>query len=248
MNEMINVKDVSKTFYLFDKDWKILQWIFTKKGYQRKREVLKNISFTVNKGEVVGLIGVNGAGKSTLMKIIAGITFPSSGTVSVSGKIGSLINLSAGFNPDYTGRKNIYYKGTIMGMNTSEIDRIIGAIEEFVDLGDYFDMPVRMYSSGMSARLGFALAVYCNPDILIIDEVLAVGDKAFQSKSRAKVMELFEAGKAVIFSSHSDSLIKQFCSRVIYIKNGEIAYNGNVEDGLRKYNDDVMSKGKSKNH
>lgn len=244
MNDMITVNNISKTFVLFDKDWKILRWIFTHKGYQSKREVLKHISFTVKDGEVVGLIGVNGAGKSTLMKIIAGITFPTEGTVQVAGKIGSLINLSAGFNPDYTGRKNIYYKGTIMGMSKSEIDNIIEDIEEFVDLGEYFDRPVRMYSSGMSARLGFALAVYCNPDVLIIDEVLAVGDKAFQSKSRAKVMELFEAGKAVIFSSHSDTLIRQFCSRVIYIKNGEIAFDGDVEEGLSLYNDDVNRKKK----
>lgn len=244
MNDMITVNNISKTFVLFDKDWKILRWIFTHKGYQSKREVLKHISFTVKDGEVVGLIGLNGAGKSTLMKIIAGITFPTEGTVQVAGKIGSLINLSAGFNPDYTGRKNIYYKGTIMGMSKSEIDNIIEDIEEFVDLGEYFDRPVRMYSSGMSARLGFALAVYCNPDVLIIDEVLAVGDKAFQSKSRAKVMELFEAGKAVIFSSHSDTLIRQFCSRVIYIKNGEIAFDGDVEEGLSLYNDDVNRKKK----
>ncbi len=162
MDDMIVVKDVCKTYVLFDKDWKILQWVFTHKGYQSRREVLNHISFTVKDSEVVGLIGINGAGKSTLMKIIAGITFPTAGHIQVNGKVGSLINLSAGFNPDYTGRKNIYYKGTIMGMGKSEIDSIIGDIEEFVELGEYFDRPVRMYSSGMSARLGFALAVYCN--------------------------------------------------------------------------------------
>ena len=154
-----------------------------------------------------------------------------------------LINLSAGFNPDYTGRKNIYYKGTIMGMGKSEIDSIIGDIEEFVELGEYFDRPVRMYSSGMSARLGFALAVYCNPDILIVDEVLAVGDKSFQNKSRAKIMELFKAGKAVLFSSHSDVLIRQFCNRIIYIRDGKIAYDGDVEEGLKLYNEDISKKG-----
>lgn len=245
MKDIIIVENVSKTFVLFDKDWKILRWIFTHKGYQKKREVLKNLSFTVKEGEVVGLIGVNGAGKSTLMKMIAGITYPTKGKVEVTGKIGSLINLSAGFNPDYTGRKNIYYKATIMGMSRTEIDNIIDDIEEFVDLGEYFDRPVRMYSSGMSARLGFALAVYCNPDVLIIDEVLAVGDKAFQSKSKAKVVKLFEAGKAVIFSSHSDQLIKQFCNRVIYIRNGEIAYDGDVEKGLELYNDDISKKNRT---
>lgn len=235
----IILENVSKTFYLFDKDWKILKWIFTKKGYENKREVLNSLSFHVCDGEVVGLIGVNGAGKSTLMKIIAGITYPTSGIVKVTGKIGSLINLSAGFNPDYTGRKNIYYKGTIMGMSRSEIDGIIHDIEDFVELGEYFDRPVRMYSSGMSARLGFALAVYCNPDVVIIDEVLAVGDKAFQEKSKAKVQELFQAGKAVVFSSHSDTLIRRFCSRVIYLKDGRIAFDGDVEKGLDIYNEDI---------
>lgn len=244
MEKKIEVKNLSKTFYLFDKDFKILYWIVTKKGCQKEQEVLKNISFSVEAGEIVGLIGVNGAGKSTLMKLIAGITYPTGGEVTVRGKIGSLINLSAGFNPDYTGRKNIYYKGTVMGMSKSEIDNIIDDIEEFVELGDYFDRPLRMYSSGMSARLGFALAVYINPEILIIDEVLAVGDKIFQKKSRAKVEELFKQGKAVIFSSHSDDLIRQFCNRVLYLKDGQIVYDGNVEEGLKMYNEDVKNRKK----
>lgn len=238
----IVVKKLSKSYFLFNKDFRILQWIFTKKGYEKERAVLKDISFEVKKGEIVGLIGVNGAGKSTLMKLIAGITYPSKGSVEVNGKVGSLINLSAGFNPDYTGRKNIYYKGTIMGMSKTEIDNIIDDICEFVDLGEYFDRPLRMYSSGMSARLGFALAVFSKPEILIIDEVLAVGDKNFQSKSREKVVEMFEEGKSVIFSSHSDGLIRQFCNRVIYLKDGKIVFDGDVEEGLAKYNEDIRQK------
>ncbi|MBQ9140647.1 MAG: ABC transporter ATP-binding protein [Lachnospiraceae bacterium] len=244
MEKKIEVKNLSKTFYLFDKDYKILYWIVTRKGCQKEKEVLKNISFHVEAGERVGLIGVNGAGKSTLMKLIAGITYPTSGEVTVRGKIGSLINLSAGFNPDYTGRKNIYYKGTVMGMSKSEIDNIIDDIEEFVELGEYFDRPLRMYSAGMSARLGFALAVYIDPEILIIDEVLSVGDKIFQKKSRAKVEELFKQGKSVIFSSHSDDLIRQFCNRVLYLKDGQIVYDGNVEEGLKLYNEDIKNRKK----
>ena len=159
-----------------------------------------------------------------------------------SGKVGSLINLSAGFHPDYTGRKNIYYKGTIMGMSKAEIDGIMDEICDFVDLGEYFDRPLRMYSSGMAARLGFALAVYSKPEILIIDEVLAVGDKNFRQKSRQKVVELFREGKSVLFSSHSDEMIREFCSRVIYLKDGRIMFDGNVEEGLRKYNEDICRK------
>lgn len=242
LENAIVVENLYKSFFLFKKDFRILQWIFTKKGYEKKREVLKGISFEVKHGETVGLIGVNGAGKSTLMKLIAGITYPTGGKVSVNGKVGSLINLSAGFNPDYTGRKNIYYKGTIMGMSKAEIDGIIEEIADFVELGEYFDRPLRMYSSGMAARLGFALAVYSNPDVLIIDEVLAVGDKSFQNKSKEKVVEMFHAGKAVIFSSHSDSLIKQFCSRVIYLRDGRIVFDGDVEEGLALYNEDIKNK------
>ena len=239
MEYAIKVTDLTKTFYLFNKDYKILKWIFTKKGYSSQKSALDHISFTVNKGEMVGFIGKNGAGKSTLMKIIAGITFPTSGNIEVNGSVGSLINLSAGFNPDFTGRKNIYYKGLLMGKKEEEIDAIIDDIIDFVELGDYFDLPVRMYSSGMSARLGFALAVFTNPDILIIDEVFSVGDKKFQIKSKAKTTELFNSGKTVLFSSHSDSLIRNFCNRVIYIKDSKIAFDGDVEEGLRIYNEDM---------
>lgn len=242
MDKKIEVINLSKKYFLFEKEYKVLQWLITKKGYQKEKHVLKNISFSVEAGERVGIIGANGAGKSTLMKLIAGITYPTAGEVKVSGKVGTLINLSAGFHPDYTGRRNVYYKGTLMGMSGAEIDSIIDEIEEFVELGEYFDKPIRMYSTGMVARLGFALAVSVEPEILIIDEVLAVGDKAFQKKSRAKTEELFNMGKSVIFSSHSDELIRQFCNRVIYLKGGEIAYDGNVEEGLRLYNEDIKNR------
>lgn len=244
MDECITVKNLTKKFFLFNRDYKIIPWIFTKKKCDGIKTVLDNVSLSVKRGEVVGIIGINGAGKSTLMKIISGITFPTSGDIEVKGKVGSLINLNAGFNQDYTGRKNIYYKGSLLGMTTQEVDSIINDIIDFVELGEYFDMPLRMYSSGMSARLGFALAVFSNPDILIIDEVFAVGDKTFKEKSRAKTIELFKSGKSVLFSSHSDNLIKEFCQRVIYIKDGKIEFDGDVEVGLKKYNDDIIAKRK----
>lgn len=243
MKKNIVVENVSKTYYLFNRDYKIIQWLFNNGKSTSEKHVLKNISFTVNEGEVVGIIGCNGAGKSTLMKMVAGITFPTEGNISVNGRIGSLINLSAGFNKDYTGRKNIYYKGTLLGMKKEEIDAIIDDIIDFVELGEYFDMPLRTYSSGMAARLGFGLAVFSDPDILIVDEVFAVGDKRFQNKSREKTTQLFQAGKSILFSSHSDLLIRQFCNRVIYLRDGEIAYEGDVETGLSMYDEDVNSKG-----
>lgn len=239
MDKIIEVKDLNKTFYLFDKEYKVLPWLLTGKGCKNQKEVLKDISFQVAPGEVVGIIGVNGAGKSTLMKLIAGITYPTSGEVTVHGRIGSLINLSAGFHPDYSGRKNIYYKGTMMGLSKEEIDNIMEDVEEFVELGEYFERPIRMYSAGMAARLGFALAVFMEPEILIVDEVLAVGDKKFQQKSREKILEMFQRGKAVLFSSHSDQLIEEFCSRVLYLKEGRIVFDGEVKEGLRIYNEDL---------
>lgn len=242
MKNAITVRNLTKTFYLFEKDYKILQWIFTKKGCKAEKTALNDISIEIKKGEMVGLIGKNGAGKSTLMKLIAGITFPTSGSVEVDGRVGSFINLTAGFNTDFTGRKNLYYKGMLTGKSKEEIDAVMDDIIEFVDLGDYFDLPMRMYSSGMSARLGFALAVFTNPDILVVDEVFAVGDKTFQEKSRAKTMELFNSDKTLIFSSHSDALIKRFCNRVIYIKDGGIAFDGDVDEGIAMYNKDVSGK------
>lgn len=241
MEKSIVVRNLSKKYFLFDRDYKIVKWVFTNKGVEREKVVLDNISLEIGKGERVGLIGKNGAGKSTLMKIISGITYATSGEVEVQGRVGSLINLSAGFNSDYTGRKNIYYKAALLGMKTEEVDGIIDDIIDFVELGEYFDMPLRTYSSGMSARLGFALAAFSNPDILIVDEVFAVGDKRFKEKSRAKTVELFNSGKSILFSSHSDAQIREFCSRVIYIRDGKIAFDGNVDEGLKMYNEDILA-------
>lgn len=237
--ERIEVKHLTKQFYCFDKSYKVLPWLITHKGYSTIKPALDDISFNIGKGEVVGIIGKNGAGKSTLMKILAGITFPTSGEVNVNGSIGSLINLNAGFNSDFTGRRNIYYKAMLMGKEDDFVDSIIDDIIEFADLGEYFDMPLRTYSSGMSARLGYALAIFSDPDILITDEVFAVGDKVFQEKSRTKTLEMFRSGKTILFSSHSEGLIKAFCNRVIYIKDHRIAFDGNVLEGLERYNEDI---------
>ena len=198
------------------------------------KKPLDGISITIQKGERIGIIGKNGAGKSTLMKLIAGITFPTEGTIQTKGKIGSLINLNAGFYHDYTGRQNIYYKGSLMGLEKEYIDSIIDDIIDFSELGDYFDLPIKTYSSGMSARLGFSLAVFSDPDILLIDEVFAVGDKNFQEKSLAKTTEMVYSGKTILFTSHSEDQIRNFCNRVIYIKDGKIQFDGDVKKGYRK--------------
>lgn len=231
----ITIKNLKKYYWLFKKDYKIIAWLFTKKGYSGIKKALEDINLTVDRGEIIGIIGKNGAGKSTLMKIVAGITFPTSGEVEVNGKVGSLINLSAGFFPDYTGRQNIYYKGRIMGMKDKHIEEILDKIISFADIGQYFDLPLKTYSSGMAARLGFSLAIFSDPDILIVDEVFAVGDKDFQKKSFKKTSEMFKSGKSILFASHNDEQIRKFCNRVLLIDEGRIIFDGNVEEGLAMY-------------
>ena len=241
MKNAIELKNIKKTFRYFKKDYMVFYWLFTKKGFTKEFKVLDDISFNVAKGEVVGILGKNGAGKSTILKIISGIYFPTRGKVKVDGTIASLIELGAGFNKELTGRENIYLKGTLLGLSKEYIDKRIDSMIEFADIGEYMDMPLATYSSGMSARLGFALAVNADPDILIIDEVFAVGDKNFQKKSRAKTEELLKSGKTVLFVSHSESLISEFCNRVIYLKDGKIAYDGEVKRGLAIYHADNLN-------
>ncbi|MDF9866991.1 ABC-type polysaccharide/polyol phosphate transport system ATPase subunit [Bacilli bacterium PM5-3] len=240
MKNVIELKNVEKTFRYFKKDYMVFYWLFTKKGFTKEFKILKNISFSVKKGEIVGILGKNGAGKSTILKIISGIYFPTSGSVKVDGTIASLIELGAGFNKELTGRENIYFKGTLLGLSKEYIDENIESMLEFADIGEYVDMPLGTYSSGMAARLGFALAVNADPDILIIDEVFAVGDKNFQKKSRAKTEELLRSGKTVLFVSHSESLISEFCDRVLYLKEGDVVFDGDVKRGLAIYHADNL--------
>lgn len=236
MEPVVKCINLEKKYFLFDKDYKIIPWLFTKKGCLEEKIALTNINLTINKGDVIGFVGKNGAGKSTLMKIVAGITMHTDGDIKVNGKVNSLINLGAGFNPKYTGRENIYYKANLMGMEKKYVDTIIDEIIDFCELGDYFDLPTYMYSSGMNARLGFALAIYAEHDILIVDEVFAVGDKAFREKSASKMQEILTSGKSIIFASHADEQIRQFCNRAIFIDQSRIAVDGTVEEALNAYN------------
>ncbi len=236
MEKVIECVNVEKKYFLFEKDYKVIPWLFTKRGCKEEKVILKDINLTVNKGDVIAFIGKNGAGKSTLMKIIAGIVMQTAGSVQVNGKVNSLINLGAGFHQKYTGRQNIYYKGLLMGLSNRSIDDMIDDIADFCELGDYFDLPLYMYSSGMRARLGFALAIFAEHDILIVDEVFAVGDKSFRDKSAKKMTELFKSGKSIIFASHDENQLKKFCNRAIYIDDCEIVVDGTVEQALRAYN------------
>lgn len=241
----ISVKGLVKYFYFFKKDFMIFKWLLTGRGFTKEFQVLNGLNFEVKDGEIVGILGVNGAGKSTLLKLIAGVYTPTSGSVKIDGKVSSLLELGAGFNPILTGRENIYFKGGILGMSTEEIDEKIDDIIAFADIGDYIDMPLMSYSSGMGARLGFALAVNVDPDILIIDEVFAVGDKDFQQKSKEKTMEFFEQGKTILFVSHSEDLVRTFCTRVVFLNDGFIEFDGDVEEGIEYYHNNLRSKSKT---
>lgn len=197
---------------------------------------IKDIKFDVKKGEVLGIIGKNGAGKSTLLKILSRVTSPTTGSVKTKGRIASLLEVGTGFHPELTGKENIYLNGAILGMNKPEIDLKIDEIIEFSGCKMYIDTPVKRYSSGMHVRLAFAVAAFLEPDILVVDEVLAVGDADFQKKAVGKMQDISRTdGRTVVFVSHNMAAIKNLCSRCLVLKNGLISYNGNPEDAINYY-------------
>ena len=200
------------------------------------------MSFEIKRGESVGFIGRNGAGKSTILKLLAGVTKASSGTVEVNGKVAAMIEVGAGFHPELTGRENIYLNGSIMGMRKDEIDRRFDSIVEYAELEDFIDTPVKHYSSGMYVRLGFAIAAHTNPDIYLIDEVLAVGDESFQKKCLDTLAAHKAAGKTMILVSHGLEKVEEVCDRCIYVNHGEIRYDGSSVRAIRNYRADVEGK------
>ncbi|HEX7542913.1 MAG TPA: ABC transporter ATP-binding protein, partial [Patescibacteria group bacterium] len=195
-----------------------------------------NISFKIKKGETVGVIGKNGAGKSTLLKLMAGVSSPTTGSVKITGRISPLIELGAGFHPELSGKENIFLNGVILGM---EEKFLVDKFQEIVDFSEidmkFIYTPVKYYSSGMYMRLAFAVAIFTQPDILLIDEILSVGDTAFQAKCLKKMNEFKRLGVTTIFVSHALEMVKQFCSRVIYLKEGKVEFDGKVEEGINKY-------------
>ena len=235
--ERIIVKDVYKSFNIYyDKanslKEKILFWNRNRKD---KREVLKNINLTVKNGEAVALIGVNGSGKSTLLKLMTKIIYPDKGKIITNGKLTSLLELGAGFHPDFSGRENIYFNASIFGLTKKQINERIEQIIEFSELGTFIDNPVRTYSSGMYMRLAFAIAINVDADILLIDEILAVGDQHFQEKCVNKMKELRKEGKTMVFVTHSMATVKEFCSRAVWLYNGEVKVDGKPEEVIEQY-------------
>ncbi len=196
---------------------------------------LQNINFSVKKGEVVGIIGPNGAGKSTMLKLLSGIIVPNKGSIKITGRISALIEVAAGFHPDLTGRENVYLNGTILGMTRKEIDRKFDRIVDFSGVEEFIDTPVKRYSSGMYARLGFAVAAHVDPDIMLVDEVLAVGDSSFQEKSSQKMRELMESGTTILLVSHNLNLMQNLSKRIILLQKGEVVKEGLTTDVIPFY-------------
>jgi len=196
---------------------------------------LKDINFSISKGDAVAIIGPNGSGKSTILKLIADVIFADKGKVEVVGRVAPLIELAAGFHPELTGRENIYLNGVILGLSRKEIDRKYKDIVEFSELGDFIDTPVKHYSSGMYMRLGFSVAVHTDPEILLVDEILAVGDSNFQKKSFSKMKGFKKNGVTIVFVSHNLEAVEKFCNKAIYLRDGRIVSSGNAAEVIRKY-------------
>lgn len=240
MNEkktVIDLKNVIKEYKLYKNDKKRFLAVFSKKVPYKRKLAVNDVSIKVKQGESVAIFGRNGAGKSTILKMITGVTFPTSGTIKVDGRVSALLELTAGFDPELTGRDNIYLKGQLCGLKDSEIAEIEEEIVEFADIGDYIDQPVRSYSSGMKARLGFAVNVNVRPEILIVDEALSVGDKNFREKCLARVNDIIEKDNVtLLFVTHSTTTAKEFCKRGIVMVNGKKTFDGDIDEAIELYN------------
>lgn len=235
--DKIIVEHVYKSFNVYmDKANTIKEkLLFFKRNKKQKREVLKDINLNIKEGEAVALIGVNGSGKSTLLKLMTKIIYPNKGKIITKGKLTSLLELGAGFHPDFSGRENIYFNASIFGLTKKEIDERIDQIIEFSELGSFIDNPVRTYSSGMYMRLAFSVAINVNAEILLIDEILSVGDQHFQEKCFKKMNELKNEGKTMVFVTHSMESVKQLCTRAVWLHEGSIRMDGPTEEVVNEY-------------
>ncbi len=248
---MVKVNDVSMKFNLgIEKNFSLKLFfinMFKPKRKKPKKEefwALKDVNFEVKKGEVVGFIGSNGAGKSTMLKVIAGVMKPTKGSVEVYGKICPMIELGAGFDMELTARENIYLNAAVLGYSKNFIDSKFEEIVEFSELKDFLDVPVRNFSSGMTARLAFSIATVVDPEILIVDEILSVGDIAFQAKSEAKMKSMIGGGTTVLFVSHSLAQIEKLCNRVVWLENGKIVKIGEPKKVCAEYANYVLERSK----
>lgn len=235
---VIEFQNVTKIYKLFANDKKRLLAIFFKKVKHKEKKAVNNVSFNIKRGESVAIFGKNGAGKSTILKMITGVAFPTNGNINVNGRVSALLELTSGFDPEFTGRENIYLKGQILGLKDSEIEKLEPTIVEFAELEEYIDQPVRTYSSGMKARLGFSINVNIEPEILIVDEALSVGDEQFRKKCTTKINEIIEKDNVtLLFVTHATEVASEFCKRGIVMEKGKIVCDTDIEKAIEKYNE-----------
>lgn len=241
---VIEFKNVTKRYKLYKNDKQRLLGVFFKNIKYREKKAVDDVSFEIKKGEAVALFGKNGAGKSTILKMITEVAFPTSGKIKVNGRVSALLELTSGFDLEFTGRENIYLKGQILGLTNKEIKGLEKQIVEFADLEEYIDQPVRTYSSGMKARLGFSINVNIDPDILIVDEALSVGDEEFRNKCVEKVNEIVnKEDVTLLFVTHSTSVAKSFCNRGIVMNKGKKQFDGNIDEAIERY-EKILKKSK----
>ncbi|ASA24434.1 ABC transporter ATP-binding protein [Paenibacillus donghaensis] len=239
MEKIIDIRNVTKMYKLYEKPMDRFKESvsFSKRNYHEEFKALDNVTFSINKGDAIGILGTNGSGKSTLLKMITGVLTPTNGDIVVNGKISAILELGAGFNPEYTGRANIYLNGLMMGYNREEMEERINNIIEFADIGSFIEQPVKVYSSGMFARLAFAVSINVEPDILIVDEALAVGDIRFQTKCIEKMKELKAQGTTILFVSHAPEQVKRFCNKAAWLNQGILKALGESSEIVDLYED-----------
>lgn len=248
MSEILTLRNLGKSYKQYPSKFsRLIEWVLPFCGIRHtKKWVIRDISFDIKKGETIGIIGVNGAGKSTLLKIITGTTQPSEGEVICNGRIAALLELGMGFHPDFTGRQNVYMAGQLLGLNTDTISELMGEILDFADIGEYVDMPTRVYSSGMQVRLAFSIATAVRPDILIVDEALSVGDVAFQAKCFRRINDFKEQGTTILFVTHALDDIVKHCHRAILLDSGSIALSGEPRAVVNEFRDRLFGKSKKR--
>ena len=237
ITDVIKIRNLYKDFKINTDKPRTLKerLLFFRRNKVERITILKDINLDIKKGETVALIGTNGSGKSTLLKLMTKIIYPTKGTIKTYGKLTSLLELGAGFHPDFTGRENIYFNAAIFGLTKPEIEKRLDQIIEFAELGDFIDNPVRTYSSGMYMRLAFSIAINVDAEILLIDEILAVGDQHFQDKCFAKLEELKKSDKTIVIVTHNLDQVKNLCDRAIWIKDGVVEMDGKPKEVVEKY-------------
>ena len=248
MTGELHVQNLGKSYRKWGSEWRrIASWFIPTIKPTEEHWVLKDINFAISPGESIGIIGQNGAGKSTLLKLITGTTAPTQGKVHLTGRVAAILELGMGFNPDMTGRQNAYHSAGLMGYNYADIERIMPEIEAFAEIGEYFDQPIRIYSTGMQARVAFSVATAFKPDLLIVDEVLSVGDAYFQAKCYEKIAAYKKQGMTLLLVTHTMNDLLKHCARALFIRDGHLALDGSPRDASNLYFDNLFKKHSLKN-